>query len=132
MEFGSIGKVGGAWRTGLWKGKASKRCGGKFSCVNSVWVCQQYDWCIDYWKVHRDMYKGIYVGSLKISSPRAEAWFLLSLFMSLAERILVVLEHDSRGYQVLFMRDFVIWPVWKFVKKWTLVRCFKFPYAIAR
>ena len=68
----------------------------------------------------------------KTSSPRAKAGFLLSLFMSLEERILVVLEHDSRGYQVLFMRDFVIWPVWKFVKIGTLVQCFKFPYAIAR
>ena len=78
------------------------------------------------------MYKGIYVGSLKTSSPRAEAWFLPSLFMSFAERVLVVLEHNSRGYQVLFMRDFVIWPVREFVKIGTLVRYFKFPYAIAR
>ena len=28
-EFESIGKVGGAWRAGWWKGRASKRCSGK-------------------------------------------------------------------------------------------------------
>ncbi len=30
-----MGKVGGAWRAGMWKGKASKRCSGKVTCVDS-------------------------------------------------------------------------------------------------
>ncbi len=58
-----LGRLGVLGARDCGKGKASKRRSGKFTSVKSVWICQQYDWCIDYWKVHRNMCKGIYVGS---------------------------------------------------------------------
>ena len=78
MEFRPVGKVGVAWRTGLWKGRVSKRCSEEVTCVKGG--CGFASDVIGEFiagKCAKICMEVSTLAQFKTASLRTEAWFLL-------------------------------------------------------